>query len=432
MKSLNNLEEIIEDYYDYKEQRISLIATENIASKLQKSCYLLGLSDQYCSRLPQNAMKIGNLSFGNIGVIDRINDITRIMVQDIFQVPECEVRLLSGVNGLTILLFSLLNAGDVLLKMSDSCGGHLSVKPIAVKLGVQVEELYYDDTMHLDMNIFQEKYERYKPKVILLDSSYILYQYPVRKIKEIVKNNAIIVYDASHVISLIACGQFQNPLLEGADIIHSTTHKILWGPQKAILLFKEKNEITKKMMDLIGDVLVSNTHLHHILALQVALIELKKYGKEYTEELIQNNKYFAECLSKRGFDIVAKECGYTESNQFWVCFENKKRAIEAFQILERLNISTNIILLPGEEWGLRLGTNEITRLGANKEFFQQLSDLFYQSVIARESIEQLQYESMQLAHELRKGGIKYSFDEEEEAKSLMNKIISQFIGKENE
>lgn len=426
MFEIQEIKNVIKNYISYKKERISLIATENVTSRLQKISYLLGLSEQYCSRLPENATRVGNLSFGNINTIDDINRMTREALKEMFCAKECDCRLLSGVNGLTILLYSLLNQGDVLFRMSDSCGGHLSVKPIAKKLGAKVVEMLYDDTNHLDLVDFKKKYYEYKPKIIFLDSSYMLFPYPVREIKEIVKNEAMIIYDASHVISLIAKGKFQNPFEEGVDIIHSTTHKIMWGPQKSILLFKENNAVTQTIMTSIGDVLVSNTHLHHIMAMLIALYELELFGEDYVNKLIANNRYFARCLDKRGFTVLGKEFDYTQSNQIWVKFENEKKAMEAFKILEQLNISTNLIFLPKNEWGLRIGTNEITRLGIGEQFLEKLADIFYRGIIAKEAIETIYSDSVSLAHELDCMDVRYSFDDTREAQDIMNIILERY------
>lgn len=427
---IQEIKKIMENFISYKKERISLIATENVTSRLQKFSYLLGLSDQYCSRLPENSTKVGNLSFGHINAIDKINHMARETLKETFHVEECDCRLLSGVNGLTVLLYSLLNSGDVLLKMSDACGGHLSVKPISEKLGVHVVEMLYDDTNRLDLKDFKEKYLKYKPKVILLDSSYMLFPYPVREMKEIVKEDAVIVYDASHVISLIAKGKFQNPLEEGADIIHSTTHKMMWGPQKSILLFKENNEVTKNMMALIGDVLVSNTHLHHVMAMLIAFYELNAFGEDYVNALIANNQYFARCLELKGFTILGKELCYTQSNQIWVKFKNKENVIEAFRILEQLSISTNIIFLPKDEWGLRIGTNEITRLGAGEQFLERLADIFYRGIIVKESIGTIYPDSISLAHEIDCMNVKYSFDDTKEAQDIMSMLLERYKEKD--
>lgn len=72
---LNQLNSIIDEYLSYRNNRISLISSENRSSRLLKSMYLLGLSDQYCSRLPYQNV-IGNLSFGNLGPLDKINKMT--------------------------------------------------------------------------------------------------------------------------------------------------------------------------------------------------------------------------------------------------------------------------------------------------------------------------------------------------------------------
>lgn len=428
-KAVAEIEKLTSNYLDYRKNRISLIATENITSKLVKTSYLLGLCDQYCSRIPVDRDKVGNLSFGYLDALDDVNYATRELLKEMFHAPECEARLLSGVNGLTVLLYSLLDRDDVLLKMSDQCGGHLSVKPIAEKVGAQVVELEYNNDYVLDIEDFKRKYFKYKPKVIFLDSSYILFQYPVKEIKEIVKDDAIIVYDASHVISYIANGTFQDPLLEGADIIHSTMHKIMFGPQKAVLLFKKKDQLSQMMMDNVKDVLVSNTHLHDMLALYIALMEFKTFGKDYTCKLLCNNKYLAECMDNCGFDVIGRELGYTESNQFWVRFANEQESIDAFKKLEKYAISTNVIFLPQDQWGLRLGTNELTRLGAGKEFMEELAELMDCIVHEKKSTDELEKMRDRLIAKLDYNRNQFSFDGTKEGNMLMNQIIKRFMNK---
>lgn len=424
---LDQIEALVNNYIDYRKDRISLIATENITSKLSKVTYLLGLCEQYCSRNPEDTNKVDNLSFGYLDALDDINKATRETLKRIFQVPECEARLLSGVNGLTVLLYSLLDQGDILFKISDQCGGHLSVKPIAEKFGAKVVELDYNDQYAFDLESFKIKYEHYKPKVIFLDSSYLLFKYPVKEIKEIVKDDAIIIYDASHVISYIGNGEFQNPLKEGADIIHSTMHKIMFGPQKSVLLFKKKDSMSKLIMSNVKDVLVSNTHLHDMLALYVALKEYQTFGAEYIKDLLRNNKILAECLDKRGFDVVGKEFGYTESNQFWIRFANKAESIEVFKKLEKFSISVNVIFLPKNEWGLRLGTNELTRLGAGKEFMEKLAKLIDYIVNEKEEESRLLIMRQELSQELNYNKVKYSFDEYKKGEKLIENLVNNIM-----
>ena len=47
---------------------------------------------------------------------------------------------------------------------------------------------------------------------------------------------ASVMYDGAHVLGLIAGGQFQDPLREGADIMTGSSHKTFPGPQGGFLL----------------------------------------------------------------------------------------------------------------------------------------------------------------------------------------------------
>lgn len=421
--SLAFIKKLAESFLKYKDERISLIASENISSKLLLSSYLLGLCDQYCSRLPSEKHIIDNLAFGNIGPLDNINFFAREIVKEVFKAKECEIRLLSGLNGFTVLLFSLLNEGETIFKVHDMHGGHLSVKPIADRLKLNIHEMTIGDDYRLNFDEFYKQYKIRKPKVIFLDSSYNLFPYPVRKIRECISDDTIIVYDASHVIALIAGSQFQDPFAEGANIIHSTTHKTLWGPQKAMILFKEESDLIERIQDIIKNVLISNTHVHHIFALLIAVLELKSFGKEYAKELVQNNKYLASCMDNLGFNIAAKEYDYTESNQFWVDCETKENAIKVFQRLQEINISSNMIFLPKDRWGLRIGTNELTRRGVKRSTLENLAGIMADAVYKRDSKLSLIRRSIELVRELN--SLEYTFDNSEKGKELIELFTNQ-------
>lgn len=199
----------IEEYKRYQEERVALISSENVSSKLLRTSYIMGLSDQYCSRLPEEADKIGNLAFGNIQVLDKVNLMTRNIVQDIFNAKECDVRLLSGLSGLTVLIFSLFENCDVMYKMYDMHGGHLSVKPIADRLNLDIVDMMLGNNYRFNLDDFEKKWKEKQAKTIFLDSSYVLFPYPLKEIRSIVGDEVTIMYDASHMSALIAAGMFQ-------------------------------------------------------------------------------------------------------------------------------------------------------------------------------------------------------------------------------
>jgi glycine hydroxymethyltransferase len=416
-----NISGIVNKVIDYRRDRISLISSENISSNLMKLSYCLGLSDQYCSRLPSDRENIDNLTFSNVLPLDEINYITRKSVLEMFNSAECDVRPLSGLSGMNILLFSLLNDNDTLFKVEDMHGGHLSTAPIADRLNIKYSNMKLGKDFKIDIDYFYKLNKENKPKVVFLDSSYVLFPYPLKEIRDVVKDQSIIIYDASHVISLIAASLFQNPFEEGSDIIHSTTHKIFWGPQKSMILFKENNELVKKVQNTIKD-LVSNTHLHHILALYIAVIEFKHFGKQYAKNIQSNAKTFAESLSNYGLDVVAKEYGFTESNQVWVNFNTKEKAIYEFKKLDIVNISANLIFLPENKWGWRLAVNELTRYGAGKDEFDKLARIISDLVLENKDVDTIRKECLAFKKSL--GDIKYSFDNTIEGRKLMDVILN--------
>ncbi|MCX7030623.1 MAG: glycine hydroxymethyltransferase, partial [Spirochaetes bacterium] len=45
-----------------------------------------------------------------------------------------------------------------------------------------------------------------------------------------------LIYDAAHVLGLVAGHQFQDPLGEGAPLITGSTHKTFFGSQRGVIL----------------------------------------------------------------------------------------------------------------------------------------------------------------------------------------------------
>lgn len=416
---LSELRSFFNEYLEYRKNRISLISSENLSSRLLLASYSLGLSDQYCSRLPEDRYRIGNLTFGNVAPLDRLNEMSRNIVKEVFSAAECEIRLLSGLNGLTVILMSLLSSGKTLFRVADEHGGHLSTAPLSDRLGLSYRNLYLGKDMRIDVDRFREEYRRKKPDLIFLDSSYVLFPYPLEEIREIVGDGVPIVYDASHFISLVAAGMFQNPFSEGADIIHSTTHKTFWGPQKSMLLFRTKGSLDELIKDKVKDY-VSNTHMHHVLALYIAALEFKQFGESYAIHLQRNAKLLGETLHRHGFHVVAEEYGFTRSNQIWIDMGPEKKAAQALRKLELVGVSSNMIFLPENRWGLRLGVNEITRRNVDDEGITRLARICFNSVYEKMSIERIKGEVKEF--QAHYSDVAYSFDNMKEGRELIEML----------
>lgn len=418
---LQSVKDFIARFSEYRTNRLALVSSENHSSKLIRASYVLGLCDQYCSRLPQNRMINGELTFSNIAPLDDLNEMARNLTLDLFKAEDCDIRLLSGLSGLNVLLFTLLENQDVLFRMADRHGGHISTPHLSRRMNIVSYDMLLGEDYRLNMDHFAGLYKKAKPKVVFLDASYVLFPYPVAEIREIVGPDTLIIYDASHMIAMIAAGMFQSPFDEGADIIHATTHKSLWGPQKSMILFKRKDACSEKVQRNV-EMLVSNTQMHHIFALYLALIEYKYFGKEYARDLADNARYLAEQLDRQGLNVSARKQGYTQSNQLWLELGTKEEAIEQFRKLEPLCISANLITAPRGNWGLRMGMNGITRLGADTSCLDELAKILGDLFFERKPVVTLATEVQELRAAL--GEPKYSFDDSPEGQELIKMLVA--------
>jgi glycine hydroxymethyltransferase len=92
--------------------------------------------------------------------------------------------------------------------------------------------------MVVDVEAFRREAEQVRPQLIALDSTLTLFPYPVREMKEIATELGAHLYlDGAHQLGLIAGGQFQDALGEGAGVLTGSTGKTLSGPQGSLILW---------------------------------------------------------------------------------------------------------------------------------------------------------------------------------------------------
>ena len=83
-----------------------------------------------------------------------------------------------------------------------------------------------------------------KPQMCLFGQSVFLFPTPLEELSEVAHEvGAKVMYDGAHVLGLIAGGQFQDPLREGADMMTGSSHKTFPGPQHGIILGGEDVEL---------------------------------------------------------------------------------------------------------------------------------------------------------------------------------------------
>jgi len=185
---------------------------------------------------------------------------------------------------------------------------------------------------------------------------------------------------------LIAGGRFQDPLEEGATSLFGSTHKTFFGPQGGMTVSNASRDIVEKFDHTLLGSVIDNYHQNRVAALAVALIEMSKFGKAYASQVIANARALGEALYSEGLPVLCEHKDFTESHQILMDMKKlKKEGKETAAYLAKSNIITNRCSLPGDEntqtRGVRVGTQEMTRVGMKEPEMRYIAELFRKSLI---------------------------------------------------
>ena len=286
---------------------------------------------------------------------------------------------------------SLVRQHETVWSVPANRGGHFTTPVIATRENFQLHPLPYDTEKGIiDVEKIDDLYRHHPPRLIFLDASMQLFPHPVRELRDALGEEVIISFDASHTLGMIAGKHFQDPLSEGADLLHGSTHKSLWGPQKGMILTRHDGPIAAAIHDIITPLFVSNAHVHHIAALGIALEEAEAFGQAYARQVLLNARKLASALSEHGMKPLFPEYGFTECHQILVAIGDKAETKEAFHRLEASGLFVNAIRMPfGDGFGLRLGLTEVTRRGLKEPEMSIIGNLIAQCTIGKHSVEEI-------------------------------------------
>jgi glycine hydroxymethyltransferase len=254
------------------------------------------------------------------------------------------------------------------------------------------------------------------PSIGMFGGSLFLFPHPVKELADFMHDhNMYINYDGAHVAGLIAGGQFQDPLREGADSMTMSSHKTLWGPQGGIIVSLQKYAESIKKAVFPG--ITSSHHLHHVAGKAIALAESLEFGKDYATQVIKNAKAIAEALANFGFDVLGEKRGYTASHQLAVDVSKFGDGGTIERDLENANIILNRQLLPGDikagrhymhPSGIRIGVPEITRLGMKESEMKEVANFIKRVVIDKQDPLSIANDVTEFRKQFQK--IHYAFD----------------------
>lgn len=357
---MNEITSLVEKHEQWRgRESINLIPSENVMSPAVRALLSTELGHRYTS---PDGFYMGTR------FIDEIEQYGVELAKDVFKSDTADLRPLSGHVADLTFLACFANPNDKVACVSPANGGYpgISKRGISNFLKLKVLSFPFSKTeMNIEAGEAGDLILQEKPRVIVFGASLFLFPHPVRELARVAGEvGAHVGYDGSHVLGLIAGREFQDPLHEGASTLFGSTHKSFFGPQGGVILAdREHGEVIRQR---IHPAFVDNAHWNRITALSLALAEMKKFGRAYARQVIQNAQVLANALAEAGFPVACPNLGYTRSHQVFLDFGGYKKGKTVAKKLERANIIVDS--------GVRLGVCEATRKGMRKEEMLRIAD----------------------------------------------------------
>ena len=407
---ISDIEDIIAHQNTWRQtQTINLIASENTPSEAVRRVQNSDFMGRYAEGHPNEGEKV-NRYYQGTRYIDQIERMATEEIIDLFHARQADVRPISGNAANTALALGFLRGGDTIIANSTDAGGHISHGPVGV-FGRRIQQrgqslimgrsnfvnLHFlpltEDRYHVDAAKTIELIERESPQIVIMGKSLFLFPEPVSEVAAFCKTRDIpLLYDGAHVLGLIAGGQFQSPLHEGATWLTGSTHKTFPGPQRGVILGNMDPETEKKYWPAADRGVFpgssSNHHLHTLPALLVAIREMKAFGRDYALQIIRNAQALGRSLDELGTPVEARDFGYTQSHMIAVNVAQWGGGVDVAKRLEASDIIVNYNLLPGDTdprnpSGLRIGVLEMTRFGMDERAMGELAQLMHDAICGK-------------------------------------------------
>ena len=362
-----------------QQNHIELIASENIVSKAILEAQGSVLTNKYAEGYS------GKRYYGGCEFVDIAEDLAIERVKKLFNCNFANVQPHSGAQANAAVFLALIKPGDTILGMGIDQGGHLTHGAAPAMSGKWFNAIAYGvrkDNGLIDYDQVRDLAIKHKPKLIIAGGSASSRIIDFKIFKDIAKEvGAYFLVDMAHFSGLVAGGVYPNPI-EYADVITSTTHKVLRGPRGGLILTNNE-ELAKKFNSAVFPGLQGGPLMHVIAAKAICFKEaLSDDFKSYAKAVVANAKMLSETLKNLGYTIFS---GGTDTHLILLDLRPfKLTGKDASDSLGRANITCNKNGIPYDDqkpWitsGIRLGTPACTTRGFSLNEFQTVGVLIDQ------------------------------------------------------
>jgi glycine hydroxymethyltransferase len=379
-------------------QCVNLLAPEAPTSPTVRAL----LSSEVGTRAAEGHIGPVNRWFAGTRDIDEIESLCVELLKQVFRARYADHRLVASMIGNLAVYTALTEPGEVIMSLAQPFGGHSSNRadgPAGVR-GLKIVDIPFDPVeLEVDLDLFRKVAPLVRPKVVALGASMTLFPFPIQAMHDIIAEwGGRIFFDGAHQLGLIAGGQFQDPLREGAAVMTGSAGKTFSGPQSGIIIWDDP-DLTMPITHAIFPVLAATHQVNRVAALAVSAAEMLAYGHVYMAQIVRNAQALGAALTRHGIPILGAHKGYTTTQQVIADVRQFGGGLQVAQRLAEANIITNKNLIPAdkpEDWdrpgGLRMGTIEVTRLGMGEADMDTIANFIARVLIERATPETVREE----------------------------------------
>ncbi|CAG7637989.1 serine hydroxymethyltransferase [Paenibacillus allorhizosphaerae] len=388
---------------------LSLIPSENYSSKAVQLALATSYTNKYAEGYPylwSNGSREEQQSGRYYRGQEHTNELELLAIRRALQLftpnpgdYHANVQPLSGAPANLAVLSAFLKPGDTFLGLALDYGGHLTHGHNVNITGHYYNAVQYrlNESYELDYEEIRRLAKQHSPKLIICGATAYPLQISFRQLGAIARETgALLVADIAHICGLCVTGYHEHPFPH-ADIVTTTTHKILRGPRAGLIVCKKPYGAAIDRAVFPG--LQGGPHMNTIAAMAVALKEaMSPDYKLYAGQVVRNAKLLSEMLKAEGFklmggrtdnhllllDVVGSANGLSAKNGNWLA----KR-------WETAGIVANKNAIPGDTkpWypsGVRLGTPAITTIGMKDQDMANVAEWIIRATRHAENEAELQ------------------------------------------
>jgi len=375
---------------------VELIASENFVSDQVMQAMGTCLTNKYAEGLP------GKRYYGGCEVIDEIEGLAIERAKKLFNAEWVNVQPHSGAQANAAVMMAVLNAGDTILGLDLSHGGHLTHGSHVNFSGILYNAVAYgldEETGLIDYDKMEELALKEKPSLIVAGASAYSRDWDYERMRAIAdKVGALLMADIAHPAGLIAKGLLNHPFPH-CHIVTTTTHKTLRGPRGGMIMMGEdfenpwgkttpkgKVKMMSQLLDMAVFPGIQGGPLEHVIAAKAVSFEeaLSDSYLEYTKQVKKNADMMAQKFIEKGYKVVS---GGTDNHSMLIDLRAKFPDISgkvAENTLVKADITLNKNMVPFDSRspfqasGIRVGTSAVTTRGLKEEQVVQIVDFLDQ------------------------------------------------------